>query len=306
MSFAPVALFVYNRPWHTRQAVEALRANPLAAETPLYVFSDAHREAAAKQAVEEVRAYIRTITGFHSITIIERNENYGLARAIITGVGQLCEQYGRVIVLEDDLATSRYFLEYMNAALDKYEQEQRVMQIAGYMFPAQMNINEDAVLLPFTSSWGWGTWQRAWRYFDAEAQGFEQLKANSELRRAFDLGGRYGYFRMLESQRRGETDSWAIRWYLSVFLRQGLTLYPRKSLVRNLGFDGSGVNCVASSIAEASIEAEFRVQVMPERIEVTSAYEAVLESIPRPRLNLKTLMNRFWKLIRTAWYEKTR
>jgi len=305
LNYAPIALFVYNRPWHTRQAVEALLANAIAAETPLYIFSDAPRDPAAKQAVAEVRSYIHTIAGFESVTIIEREVNFGLARSIIDGVTRLCDEFGRAIVIEDDLITSRYFLEYMNAALERYEHEESVMQIAGYMFPSRLEANEDALFLPFTSSWGWGTWKRAWQHFDSEALAYGRLAANPELRHAFDIGGRYEYFRMLESQRRGDTDSWAIRWYLSVFMRKGLILYPRKTLVRNLGFDGSGVNCVASSIADDVIDQNFRVLLMPQHIEVTNEYNMVLESIPRPRLNLKTLMNRLQNLIKAAWYEKT-
>lgn len=289
MEYAPVALFVYNRPWHTRQAVEALQANILAARTPLYIYSDAPRDLAARDAVAGVRAYIQSVSGFASVTIEERDENFGLACSIIDGVSRLCAEFGRVIVLEDDLITSRFFLQYMNDALTRYEHEERVMQVAGYMFPAKLSVDEDAVLLPFTSSWGWATWQRAWRHFDARAMAYQTVASNPELRRDFDIGGRYGYFRMLQSQQRGETDSWAIRWYLSVFMLHGLTLYPRKTLVRNLGFDGSGVNCVASTIEDEAIDENFQVQRLPQRIAVTSEYNNVLEGIPKPKLNLKNV-----------------
>ena len=158
MSCAPVALFVYNRPWHTRQTVAALLANPESAQTPLYIFSDAPKNAAASKVVAEVRSYIRKIDGFKSVAIIEREVNFGLARSIIDGVTQLCEEHGRVIVLEDDLIIFPHFLAYMNAGLERYEHEDRVMQIAGYMFPMKLELAEDALLLPFISSWGWATW----------------------------------------------------------------------------------------------------------------------------------------------------
>jgi len=305
MRYAPIALFVYNRPWHTQQAIEALKANALAAETSLYVFSDAPRDLAAREPVEQVRTYIKNVTGFSSITIIERETNFGLAKSIIDGVTRLCDEFGRVIVMEDDLMTSPHFLEYMNNALTHYAHDSAVMQVAGYMFPAKLNIDEDALFLPFTSSWGWGTWKRAWQHFDAESTAYARLASEPALRRAFDVEGRYQYFRMLESQRRGETDSWAIRWYLSVFMLHGLTLYPKKSLVRNLGFDGSGVNCVASNIEEEAMDENFQVRMLPREFAVTNAYNDVLDDIPKPRLNLKTLVNRLRKLIKTVWYEKT-
>lgn len=291
MTCAPVALFVYNRPDHTRQTIEALLANPLANQTPLHVFSDAPRNESASLAVAEVRSYIRSIAGFKSVTIIERETNFGLARSIIDGVTALCEECGRVIVMEDDLITSPHFLSYMNDALTRYEHEDRVMQIAGYMYSINLELEEDALFLPFTSSWGWATWERAWRLFDAAGAGCQRLLEDQSLRRAFDLNGKYGYFRMLESQLRGETDSWAIRWYLSVFLMNGLTLYPKKTLVGNLGFDGSGVNCVASSIEASTIESHFRVVTMPQLVSVSDSYEMVLQRFPKPKLNGRAIVN---------------
>lgn len=304
MSYAPISLFVYNRPWHTRQAVESLLANPGAAHSPLYIFSDAPRGAAASEAVAEVRSYIRSIAGFKTVTIIERETNFGLARSIIDGVTRLCEEYGRVIVMEDDLVTSPNFLSYMNDALTHYENEGRVMQIAGYMFPVSLELEEDALFLPFTSSWGWATWERAWHHFDAKGSGYQRLVDDQNLRLAFDLKGNYRYFRMLESQLRGETDSWAIRWYLSVFLMNGLTLYPKKTLVGNLGFDGSGVNCVASSVKESEIDQDFRVVSMPQLISVSDCYESILRRLPKPKLNIMTMLNRMRYLFKNFYNEK--
>ena len=304
MAYAPLALFVYNRPEHTRRTVEALAANTLAGETPLHVFSDAPRDAAASQAVAEVRAYIRTIAGFKSITIIERDTNFGLARSIIDGVTSLCNAFGRVIVLEDDLVTSPHFLLYMNDGLVWYEHEERVMQIAGYMFPVSLKLDEDALFLPFTSSWGWATWERAWRHFDASGSGHRRLVEDQSLRRAFDLNGKYGYSKMLESQLRGETDSWAIRWYLSVFLMNGLTMYPKKTLVKNCGFDGSGVNCVASRIETDVIDENFRVTARPSTVSLSVMCEVVLGKFPNPRLNVGSMLNRARHLFAAFCNEK--
>lgn len=304
MSLAPVALFVYNRSSHTRQTLEALAANTLAGETPLYVFSDAPKNEGVRESVEEVRSYIRTITGFQSLSIVERESNFGLARSIIDGVTSLCAEHGRVIVVEDDLVTSPHFLSYMNDGLARYEHEERVMQIAGYMFPVSLKLEEDALFLPFTSSWGWATWERAWRHFDASGSGHRRLVEDESMRRAFDLNGKYGYFQMLESQLRGETDSWAIRWYLSVFLMNGLTMYPKKTLVKNCGFDGSGVNCVASRIETDVIDENFRVTAMPSDVALSVKYEVILSQFPNPRLNVGSILNRAKHLFAAFCNEK--
>jgi hypothetical protein len=130
----------------------------------------------------------------------------------------------------------------MNKGLMQYEKNQQVMQISGYMFPIKLEIEEDALFLPLTTSWGWATWKRAWQVFDLEAKGYALLKSDSVLRKRFNLGGAFDYFSMLEAQLGGRVDSWAVRWQLSAFLNDALVLYPRHSLIINSGFDGSGTN----------------------------------------------------------------
>jgi Glycosyl transferase family 2 len=289
---APIAVFVYNRPWHTRQTLEALRRNELAGASELFIFSDAPKSPEAVVAVRQVRDYLGTVAGFKAVNIVAREENFGLARSIIDGVSRLSEQYGRVIVLEDDLLTSSFFLEFMNAALDRYSADERVMQVAGYMFPVDLPVQPDALFLSFISSWGWATWSRAWQHFDPLAQGYGKLLADQALRRKFDLDGHYRYFRMLQAQQQGKAESWAIRWYLSVFLRQGLALYPRKTMVQNLGFDGSGVNCNISKFAQSELDATFRVTEFPQLIDVSADAELVVRGIPVARPSLTSIGNK--------------
>ena len=298
MTPAPIALFVYNRPWHTRQTVEALQKNTVAVGSELVIFSDAPKNFAAAAAVRAVREYLKQVDGFKSTTVIERTENLGLASSIIDGVTRLTEQYGRVIVLEDDLVTSPHFLEYMNAALDRYDAEERVMQVAGYMFSGPLELEDDSLFLPFISSWGWATWSRAWRHFDPRATGYERVRSDPALRKEFNLNGHYDYFRMLQQQRQGKIDSWAVRWYLSVFVRKGIVLYPRKTLVRNMGFDGSGVNCAVSKFPQDDVDAQFRVDSLPQQVDVSCVADAVFKNMPVARMSWSSLWTRvmgFWR-----------
>lgn len=300
MKLAPVALFVFNRPRHTRQMVDALRNNTLAGDSDVFIFADAERTLEQAAAVNEVRDYIRTIDGFRTLTIVERPGNLGLAKSIVDGVTQLVERFGRVIVIEDDLVTSRHFLEFMNTALDRYEHEERVMQIAGYMFPEYLVFEEDALFLPFISSWGWATWQRAWKHFELRPAGYESVLTDSATRKRFDLNGNYNYSKILRAALQGRIASWAVWWYLSVFLRNGLVLFPRRTLVRNLGFDGSGVNCVASTFAQDELEPDFRVAVLPRRIDVSLQAEGVMRNMPRPKLSAAAVLNSLMRLIRSS------
>ena len=291
---APIALFVYNRPLHTRNTVEALLQNAEAKESDLIIYSDAAKTNISDLQVNETRAYIRSISGFKSVLIIEHSENLGLAKSIMDGVTTLCAEYGRVIVLEDDLVVSPHFLNYMNNALNQYNDVEKVMQIAGYMFPMKTGdeIHDDAIFLPFISSWGWATWQRAWKHYDASARYFKKLSLDSKLKRQFDLDGNYKYFRMLEAQQRGKIESWAIRWYLSVFFENGLVLYPAKTLVSNNGFDGSGVNCAVSTIVEKAIDVNFEVRNFPNNIELSTEYYKVIKNMPIPKLSIASIIKR--------------
>ena len=252
MICAPVTLFVYNRPDHTRRTIEALRANALARESDLVVYSDAPKSEAQAENVREVRKYIREIEGFKSLTVIERATNFGLARSIIDGVTAILNKYGRIIVLEDDMETSPYFLTYMNEALEKYADEDHVVSIHGYVYPVAQMLPE-AFFLPGADCWGWATWSRGWACFNADGQFLlEELKRRN-LFRAFDYNGSYPFTKMLEDQLRGANDSWAVRWYASAFLADKLTLYPGRSLVHNIGNDNSGTHCGDSAGMDAQL-----------------------------------------------------
>lgn len=256
---APIALFVYNRPAHTRQTVEALQKNALSKDSDLIVFSDAPKSAVQAEAVNEVRQYIRQIDGFKSVKIVERETNFGLARSIIEGVTRLCEEYGRVIVLEDDLITSPHFLRFMNDALDMYEDEDRVMQISGFTYPIE-RMEEETFFLRLPLCWGWATWDRAWVHFRKSDD--VMLKFDRKMRRAFSFNNTYHFWSQLESNKKGILNTWFVYWYAALFLKGGLTLYPGKSLVNNIGMDGSGVHRMATNNYDVELAAT-AVQVAP-------------------------------------------
>jgi len=294
-ALAPIILFVYNRPEHTRKTVTTLLKNPEAEKSDLFIFSDAAKDKHAEEVVQQVREYIHQISGFKTITVYERESNWGLANSVIDGVTRICNEFGKVIVLEDDLQVSPHFLAYMNAGLEKYEHDEQVMQIAGYMFPIDIQVKEDALFLPLTSSWGWATWQRAWEKFDKTASAYQIVKNDSNLKKQFDLDGSYPYFKMLKAQKATKVDSWAIRWYLSVFIEKGLVLYPRKSLVENSGFDGSGVNCVASGFDDTPIDIKFAVKTYPDQSVTSPFFGELIQKLPKPKFHFTAFLSRLIK-----------
>jgi hypothetical protein len=238
---APIALFVYQRIRETKIAVSALKENELAVESDLFIFSDAARSDSAVRNVSAVREYLRTISGFRSITILEREENLGLSRSIIDGIGMLVDRYGKVIVVEDDLETSKYFLRFMNDALRSYEADERVISIHGYVYPVK-GMLPSTFFLKGADCWGWGTWKRGWDLFEEDGRMLEKQLKQRNLCSEFDFNGSYPYTRMLRQQIKGKNDSWAVRWYASAFLKDKLTLYPGNSLVNNISSDTLGTH----------------------------------------------------------------
>ena len=239
---APIVLFTYSRLDHTRKTVDALLRNTLANKSDLIVFSDAARNAEKQDSVIKVRDYLKTIIGFKSVTIHYRTTNFGLAKSIIEGVTQVLKEHNSIIVVEDDLVTSPYFLDYMNEALQMYADDDRVISIHGYVYPVKRALPE-AFFLPGADCWGWATWRRGWKLFNPDGQYLLDELKRRKMVRAFDFNGAYPYLEMLEMQIKGLNDSWAIRWYASAFLAGKLTLYPGRSLVHNIGNDDSGTHC---------------------------------------------------------------
>jgi hypothetical protein len=239
---SPVALFAYKRPQHLQQVVESLLRNPEIQETELFIFCDAAARPGDQAAVSRVREYAKSVRGFKRVTIVERETNLGLSRSITDGVEQLCRQYGRAVVLEDDVLVSPHFLNWVNAALDKYEHDERVLSVGCYVFPIQEALPE-TFFLSLPDCWGWAVWARSWSLYQADGVALLQALRERNLEHRFDFEGAYPYTEMLRAQTKGKNDSWAVRWSASVLLAGGLTIYPGRSMTRNIGFDGTGTHC---------------------------------------------------------------
>ena len=239
MTYAPIALFTYSRADHTKAAVESLLRNAEAGESDLYIFSDGPKTVEKTAAVEETRRYIHTITGFKSINIVEREDNWGLANSLIVGITDVINKYGKVIVVEDDLILSPYFLRFMNEGLEKYENDDKVSSITGFVPSVSQSLPE-TYFLTYFHCWGWATWKRAWELLNLDSRYL--LRKLRFKKKKFDVGGGFGNYGILYCQKVGLVDSWYIRLYASFFLANKLTLYPGHSLVVNIGMDGSGTH----------------------------------------------------------------
>ncbi|WP_026897702.1 glycosyltransferase [Daejeonella oryzae] len=296
-NLAPIALFVYNRPDHTRRTLKFLKENILADESRLFIFSDAAANPAEEEKVREVRELIKNTEGFKTVEILERKTNLGLANSIISGVSKLVQEYGKVIVLEDDLITSPYTLQYFNDALIKYERDEKVMHIGAYMYPLntdKQNNLPETFFYRAATSWGWATWHRAWNNFEPD---IEALSAQFDSKKIheFSIENNMNFWKQMKDFKSGKNNSWAIRWYASIFLKGGLTLNPSQSLVNNIGHDGSGVHSGLNDIYNVVVNHK-PVSYFPELIEEhPDAYLAIKHFLKNRKGSLLQRLVRYIK-----------
>ncbi len=251
---APIVLFVYNRPSHTKKTIEALKNNELAGESDLFIFSDGAKSENDAQRVDEVRAYIKTIKGFGGVEVTEREKNFGLANSILSGVNHVSSLYDRVIVLEDDVITAPSFLTFMNNALEFYQTNKSIFSVSGYPYSIKIpgSYKKDVFISYRASSWGWGTWKDRWEKVDWEVKDFNSFIKDKKAQKLFNRAGE-DVTPMLKAQIWGEIDSWAIRWTYSHSKHNAYCLLPIIPLCKNIGTDSSGTHSATSQRFDVNI-----------------------------------------------------
>ncbi|TSD64001.1 glycosyltransferase [Inquilinus sp. KBS0705] len=300
---APIALFVYNRPEHTRRTISYLKKNLLADESRLYIFADGPKTDADKSAVEQVRQIALETTGFKSVKIVTSQQNMGLANSIIAGVTRLVNEYGKVIVFEDDLLSSPYTLRYFNDALQRYADNDEVMHISAYMFDLEEKDLPETFFFRAAFSWGWATWAGAWKNFEPDIDKLIAQFDKQKIHR-FSIEGTMNFWKQMLDFKAGRNNSWAIRWYASIFLKNGLTLNPSHSLIHNIGHDGSGVHSNIENTYQVQI-AQKPVKQFPNLLqENLKAYHAIKHFLKNRKGSLIQRGMRLIKQIRIKYFRK--
>ena len=289
---APVALFAYRRPDHLARTLESLAACPEARATELIVFADGAKGDADADGVRLVRAMLGGIEGFSSVRVVERATNIGLAGNVIGGVNEVLGSAESIIVLEDDMIVSPDFLTYMNQALDRYADDARVVSIHGYVYPTLRPL-PDYFFLRGADCWGWATWRRGWDLFQPDgARLLDQLEKDGSTH-AFDIEGSFPYTQMLRDQIAGRNDSWAVRWYASAFVAGALTLYPGRSLVANIGLDGTGTHSLGDR--GLATVAQRMSPLVPIPVEESAVARAeIADALRRKQIPEGSLVSRLW------------
>ena len=270
-TLAPIVLFVYNRPDHTRQTLEALSKNDLADQSVLYIYADGAKEGAAEEVLSAISATRELITQRNwckEVHVIESVKNRGLAASIVLGVTEIVNKHGKIIVLEDDIVTSTGFLKYMNDCLSLYENEEKVMHVSGFMYDINPSYVDGFCFLKMLSCWGWGTWSNAWKYYNDDLDFFIKALDTPQKIADFNVGGSASFYTQLYDNYMSKLKTWAVRWYASWYTQGGLSIFPKTSLVLNVGHDGSGVNC-------GPPQSFYETNIIAREITVTKADEIV-------------------------------
>lgn len=298
MALSPIVLFVYNRPDHTRQTIEALQKNDLASGSDLFIYSDSPKDEKTEKEVNKVREYIHTIDGFKTVTIREQGENKGLAGSIIDGVTAVVNEYGRVVALEDDIITSKYFLKYMNSALETYYEIEKVMHISGYMAPINPSGLTETFLTKIMYCWGWGTWKESWNHFNYDCNSIITA-FNKSMTHEFNLNGCENIWRQILDNKTGLLKTWAVFWYASIFLKNGLCFNPCYSLTKNIGLDQSGTNCGLLNVFDTTIS-HYKPKIIPRLSDQNSIALKKLEAFYRKKNNpIRILLNSITNFYKT-------
>ena len=243
---APICLFVFERHIHTKKVLDFLALNDEAIESDLYVYCDGIPDKSSEIRIENIqktREIVSRENRFNSVTIKIHKNNLGLANSIIFGVSEICNIYEKVIVIEDDILVSPSFLKYMNDGLKIYNSYKSIGAICAFMYPINVkNEFPETFLLSYNSCWGWATWSSVWKNVNFDGKYLLDIISKNNTKREFNFNNTCPHVKMLKQQINGKNNSWAIRWAAFLHINNLFSVFPKKSLVKNIGFDGTGVH----------------------------------------------------------------
>ena len=277
MSYAPIILFVYNRPYHTKRVLDCLSKNELFDKSEIIIFSDGNRSDEDFDEVKKVRELIENYDFNIKCHLIKRESNLGLSENIITGTSEILNHREKAIIMEDDILTSPYFLRYMNDALEKYENDENVWHISGWNYPIEIdkfNYDKQAFFWSVMNCWGWGTWKNRWKNYKKDPIYLIKNWSPEKISK-FNLNDSFDFWSQVKKNYNGSINTWAIFWMTTIFEHNGLCLNPIESFVTNIGHDNSGENSTISTKFDSDL-AKKNIKAWPNSKE---NYDKVIEKI---------------------------
>ena len=261
-------VFTYHRSEHTKKVINALAKNDILPEK-LYIFQDGVKDSTNYKEWEKVNDFIKEQHWCKTEVQIAA-KNKGLAESIVGGVNYALQECDAVIVLEDDCVPHKQFMGFMISSLMRYEKSKSVYSVSGYAWDIDLpNMHEDAYFNGRICSYGWGTWKDRWIQYEEDYNILSKIKNNPDSKERLQIWGQ-DLGEMLIGNVLGKCDSWAAFWALKVIEKGGYCLSSVKPLVKNIGFDGSGVHSAKlraqSNDKEGELSKEF---LFPQKIECT-------------------------------------
>lgn len=300
MNYAPVVLFCYNRPEHTRETLSALAKNIYSDQTDVYIFVDGIRDSENEKECYLQNAVIKVISeinGFKSKSITVSEKNNGLAQSIISGVSKIVAQHKAVIVLEDDIVTGKYFLEYMNIALEKYADNKEVWHITGWHNPTSIENQNDSFFYPLMDCWSWATWNDRWSFFEKNPEKLIHSLSRKEIRK-FNVDGLVpNKWAQVLGNYNGVNNTWAIFWYAVIMQHNGLCLAPANSIVKNIGFDNTGVHSTSKENYQILTDINHRISVYPDEFKIDDIQFSLIKKDYRTRFRKERIKSFVSKIV---------
>ncbi|RDU59115.1 sugar transferase [Helicobacter marmotae] len=313
--YAPIVLFVYNRPKHTQKVLEALSANALAKKSEIYIYQDAPKANAKPQdlqTINELKGILAELINtnpkthhFANITLIERKTNLGLADSITQGVSEVMSTHKQAIILEDDIIVSPVFLDFLNDALQRYKDMKNVWSISAWSYPIDTKDLGDCYFWRLPHCWGWASWADRWAHYKRDIAWVEANFTKDDID-YINLGGSARYFEHFLDNAKGNIKTWAIFNYLLAYKHHALSLCPATSYVKQIGFDGSGVHCGAEGevFNAKDINTKFPISYPSEVVESHLAYkriQAFERALHKPFI-FRTY-NKLYKISQSIWHK---
>ena len=291
-----IAIFIYNRPDKTEGLLKSLRKNNNFKKFKYYIFSDGHKRNSEINLIEDTRKIIKNFFVNIDYNIIENNSNIGLSKSIIKGVSYVLKRHKNIIVLEDDLILSNNFLEYMTVSIKEYVDNKKVFSISSHMYNSkEIHSMKKFFFLKSINSWGWATWDDRWSEFTEFLKKNDKVNLSKKEIYSFNLENSYPFYKILRKTLKEKVDSWAIKWYLFVFLRKGLSLYPYQTLVLNKGFDGSGTNTILKS--KNHFISDNIVLDFPDKVEMNDKAYFFYKKLIKKNLNIPIHKKIFYRIL---------
>lgn len=287
-----VALFIFNRPEPTARVFAQIAK---AAPSQLFLIADGPRNdratdaaqcAATRRVVEQINWPCRVHTNFAP-------HNMGCTQRVVTGIDWVFDHVEEAVILEDDCLPDPTFFQFCEELLDRYREEPRVMQIAGFNVPLDRRTKAFSYYFSrFGTNWGWATWKRAWRHYDVGVREWPRLRETSWLRDIADhpsIAASWG--RMFDLAHRRELGTWDYQWMFACWRQDGLSIQPAVSMVTNLGY-GEGATHTISSCHDPRAEVTATPMQFPLRHPAMFAQSPKADRIYRRQVILPSVSDR--------------